>query len=158
MSSKKRTVRKNIHPYLNQRLYDRFKGYCWKMGVTESSVVEEALTRFLDEQGDMPLVLRKIDRQTRSIERMDRDVKALSEAFSVFVQVYFAHTPEIPEDEKQIAQHDARSRYLKFLDYVAEQISSGHTLVDDLVKDSVADPDELRRLIDKENRTRDPDA
>ncbi len=155
MSTKKRSVRKNIHPYLPERLYDRFKGYCSKMGVTESSVVEEALTRFLDEQGDMPLVLRKIDRQTRSIERIDRDVKALSEAFSVFVQIYFAHTPEIAAEDKAVAQHDARNRYVKFIDYVAEQISAGRTLVDDLVQDRIGDRDELRRLIEQESRNED---
>lgn len=152
MSTGKRAVRKNIHPYLSDKLYSRFKGYCKKMGVTESSVVEEALSQYLDEKGDMAVVLKKMNRQVRSLDRVNRDVKVLSEAFSVFVQLWFAHTPKVSEEDKDVAQHEAFVRYRKYLDFVGEQLGGGHTFIDDLTREEpLTDEEEMQRLIQEDS-------
>ena len=62
----------------------------------------------------------------------------MAEALSVFVKIWFAHTPRIPDSDKDHAQ-----RYEQFCDYVAKQVSGGHYFVDDLAEDSPISDEEL---------------
>jgi len=127
--------RKNIHPYLSPELMKSFKSYCNKNNVSQSSVVEAALQEYLDDNSDIRLLLRRLDRQSRHLDRIKRDVTVLSEAFGVFVQLWFAHTPRIGDTEKKSAEKEAWSRYSQFVDYVSNQITGGHRFINDLVQD-----------------------
>ncbi|KAA6230472.1 hypothetical protein [Chlorobium phaeovibrioides] len=140
------TKRKNIHPYLSPELYQRFKSYCKQKGVTESSVVESALTQYLDEKCDLALILKKLDRIGRGVNRVDNQVNISAEAFGLFLQYWFAHTPEIAEEEKSLANADAKRRYRSFIDYLTQRLGAGSRFTDELVKDFVVgDDDELRQ-------------
>jgi hypothetical protein len=72
----------------------------------------------------------------------------LSEAFGVFVQVWFAHTPTLDEEEKRSARRDAESRYRRFLEPVARRCSGGPRFLDDLPRQVVADDAELDPIVD----------
>lgn len=138
--------RQNIHPYLSDKTFKRFKKYCKASNATESSVAEEAIQRFLDDRYDVSLLLRRLDRQGRAMGRFNRDLGFLGQAFSVFVQIWFAHTPTIGADEKGAANAMAQKRYSDFLDYVARSLSSGDNFFDLLPNDVVADSEELLSL------------
>jgi hypothetical protein len=129
-----------IHPSLRRPLHERFKTYCAAKGVTESSVVEAALTDYLDGTGDATLLLKRLNRLGRSHERAQRDIEVLSEAFAVFVRIWSVHVPELADPSAPIV---ANKRYQAFLDTVRAQFTNGHRFVDDLVEEQVADPEEL---------------
>lgn len=133
--------RKNIHPYLSDDLMARFKKYCAATNATESSVVEEALQRFFDDRYDVQLLLRRLDRHGRSVDRINRDLDLFAQAFSVFVQVWFAHTPKLPDDARAAANSIAQKRYGDFLDYVARSFASGNKLFDLLTQDVTINSD-----------------
>jgi len=137
--------RKNIHPYLSPELMKNFKSYCNKNNVSQSSVVEAALQEYLDDNSDIRLLLRRLDRQGRHLDRLERDVAVLSEAFGVFVQLWFAHTPRLGDMERKSAEKEAWDRYSQFVDYVSNQITGGHRFINDLVQD-VEDGDENRNM------------
>jgi len=139
--------RKNIHPYLSPELMKNFKSYCNKNNVSQSSVVEAALQEYLDDNSDIRLLLRRLDRQGRHLDRLERDVTVLSEAFGVFVQLWFAHTPRLGDTERKSAEKEAWDRYSQFVDYVSSQITGGHRFINDLVQDVVGYQDELKQAV-----------
>jgi len=49
----------------------------------------------------------------------------MAEAFAVFVQLWFAFTPSIGENEKDAARREAWNQYQKFVEYVATQMEGG---------------------------------
>lgn len=142
--------RKNIHPYLSPELFQRFKSYCSKRNISQSSVVEAALQEYLDDNSDIRLLLRRLDRQGRHLDQVERDVTALAEAFSVFVQLWFAHTPRLGDEDKKGAEKEAWNRYSQFVEYVARQLGGGHRFINDLVEDVLGDEEELKKAVDGE--------
>lgn len=144
MSATRHTRR--IHPYLPPPLHARLVDHCATRGVTESAVVTEALTQYLDGLSDPALLYRRLDRVTRALDRADRDVGLLSQSFGMFVRVWLAHTPRIPKESRAAAVASAEGRYREFLDAVAARITSGKRFLDDLPQDQLADPDELAAI------------
>lgn len=135
---------RRIQPYLSHTLHKRFKQYvAAHPGASESSIAEAAISEFLDDSKDSTLLLRRLDRQARAIERLERDMGILMEAFSTYMQYWFAHTPEVAEAQKDAARLTSRKRYEDFVAYVADQFAGGHRFVDDLAQDTIADETEL---------------
>jgi len=137
------TKRKNIHPYLSPELHSRFTKYCNQRGVTATSVVEEALNQYLEEKDDTGSVLKQLQRQSRSIMKVDNQVGVLAEAFSLFLQFWFAHTPELQDEEKSAASLDAKRRYHDFVTFLVKRIGTGSRFSDEILKESL-DGFELR--------------
>lgn len=65
----------------------------------------------------------------------------------MYVQLGFAHTPRIGENEKDAVRQGVWNQYQKFIEYVATQMAGGHRFIDDLVKDTIADADELHQAV-----------
>ncbi len=128
--------RNRIRPYLSDTTYKRFKKYCKTNQKTESAVVEAALQDYLDQTSDVTLFYRRLDRHQRALDRMHRDLEILSEAFGVYTQAWFTHTPKMSDAEKSSAYHQGKSRYVQFVERVAKQYTGGHRFIDDLPKDA----------------------
>lgn len=143
-------MKNKIQPYITDDLHKRFKSFCASNGASISSVVEAALTEYLDDSKDFNLIMRRLDRNQRMLARLDRDFSMFSEAFGLFVRVYFAHTPGVAEDEKNSARTHAKKQYNDFVEHVAKMLSSGHRFIDDLIQDPIADNNELSTVL-KEN-------
>jgi hypothetical protein len=94
----------------------------------------------------MTLFLRRLDRLGRALARTQRDLELHSEAFAVFVKIWFAHTPSVAPDARKAAQTLAESRYRQFVDYVAQQFTGGRRFIDDLPRECLADEHELSAL------------
>lgn len=144
---KQKSLRQVIHPRLRKDIYDRLVAYCARKGATHTSVIESAVSEYLDDSSDTALIMRRLDRNSRALDRLRRDQELLSEFISVWVRMWFAHTPQIPDSEKDLAQKTASKRHEQLLDFVSKRFSSGHRLVNDLVTDSVAASEELARAV-----------
>jgi hypothetical protein len=132
-----------VQPYLDVAVAQRLAAFCAARGVTESGVVQAALVEYLDGTGDRTLLFRRLDRLGRANERTQRSVEVLSEAFGTWVKIWFAHTPQIPEDAKGPARCSAQARFKQFVTHVFEQFSGGKRFLDDLPHEDVADEEEL---------------
>jgi hypothetical protein len=66
--------------------------------------------------------------------------------FAIFVKIWFAQAPSLPEDARQTARANSEVRYRKWLEHVVEQFTGGHRLVDDLPAEPIADPPELAAI------------
>jgi hypothetical protein len=138
--------RVRLQSYVEPALADRVDRFCGAMGMSESALVKSALNQYLDGTSDAALVLRRLDRLGRATARNQRDLQLLSEAFAVYIRLWFAHTPNVPEDAKRGARMNAESRYQQFVQHVAEQFSGGRRFLDDLPHEPIADEAELTRL------------
>jgi len=147
-----RVLRKRLYPYVARELGDRLAQYCAAGALTESGVVEAALRQYLDRTSDATLLLRRLDRLGRAVARLERDLALQSEAFAVFVQIWFAHTPAMAADSRKKAQAADEERYEKYVNYVAEQYSGGHRFLDDLARETLADDEELAAAASESGR------
>jgi hypothetical protein len=138
--------RARLQSYVEPAFADRVSRYCLKMGVSESAIVRVSLDQYLSGTGDAKQVIRRLDRLGGIAKRIHRDLEILSHAFSVFVRVWFAHTPSVPDGAKPGARAEAESRYKQFVEYVAEEFNGGRRFVDDLPGETVASEAELEAI------------
>jgi len=127
-------TRQQIHPFLAPELRKRLVLYASKRGLSQSSVVETAITSHLDaEVTDRALILRRLDRLVRESTKHQRDSEILSQAFGVFVKLWFAQTPRLSNDAKPGAEQHSRRRYEQFTGHVATLVASGRAFADDFL-------------------------
>lgn len=128
-----RAGRQQLHPYIAQDVYERLKAYCARRGLADSSVVEVALRDHLDQSSETALIVRRLDRVDRRLSKFHRDLEMLCECFGVWVRLWFAHTPELPESAKSAAQVSARKRFDQFQEFVGKRLDAGERLSVDLL-------------------------
>lgn len=82
-------------------------------------------------------------------DRIERDLMVLAEVFGVFVQLWFAYTPRLGDEDRKGAEKEAWNRYSQFVEYVARQLAGGHLFVNDRVEDVVVKVEELRAQVER---------
>lgn len=148
--SEKKKVSKRIQPYISSTMARQLEAYCKARSLSAGSVVESALEEYFDDAKDIALLMRRIDRHDRKLGRLQRDMDAFLESFGVFVQLWFSHTPEVPEGQKASAKQQGYKRYQQYIDYVATQYAGGRRFIDELVED-LADFEELKQMEEENN-------
>jgi predicted DNA-binding protein len=138
-ASRPRVKRTQIHPRLPEDLGKRLRAFTTGKGASQGSVIQAALIKYLDDANDGTLIMRRLDRISRGVGRLHRDVRVVAEAFAVFVQLWLAHTPRISDSEKSRAERVALARFGQFTEHVAARIASGRSVISDLVRDDAGD-------------------
>jgi hypothetical protein len=87
--------------------------------------------------------MRRLDRLGRAGDRTQRDLELVAETLAMFIQMWLAHTPQIPDDAKTSARTSAHARFQQFVTRLAEKFSGGHRFIDDLPRECLADEAEL---------------
>lgn len=108
------------------------KKYCAANSCTEQALMTTALEQFMASTNDRALLMRRLDRMGLELQELLAANVSLGEAFSVFVQLWFGHNPEIPEARKEGVRRDASRRYRAFVQHVVRNIGDGRTLIGQL--------------------------
>jgi predicted transcriptional regulator len=140
---RERPKRAQVHPRLPEDLSKRLRTFAGGKGASQSSVIQLALTRYLDDANEAAVILRRVDRLARAVTRVHRDVVVVADALAVFVQIYLAHTPRIPDEGRAHAEEDALVRFDHFWKHVCAIAVSGRSVLDDIVRDEARDADAL---------------
>ena len=127
-------ARSQIHPRLSADLGKRLRTFAAGKGSSQNSVVQAALVKYLDDANDGTLIIRRLDRLSRAVGRVHRDVTVLADALAVYVQVWLAHTPRIPDSERAGAERVALARFAQFTEHVAARVASGKSVMADLAR------------------------
>lgn len=147
--------KERIHPYISGSLEQRLNDYVEKnkrSGATISTVCEAALQQYLDDNFDIAIILRRLDRHQNAIGRIKRDQDILLETFAVWMKMWLAQMPVIPDTEKNAARATAAARWEEITTFVAKRLNDGTTFVDDIVRDKPVSHEELaKHLEDEEN-------
>jgi hypothetical protein len=118
---------------LSVPLRARLAKYCAASGLSERTIVEDALHKYLDGTGDTALLLRRFDRVDDALARDHRGLELLSEAFGRYLRLWFgAHAPGSSEGGPHAAAHVAEQRYAQFARHLGDKFSEGHRFHDDL--------------------------
>jgi hypothetical protein len=98
-TTKVRRVR--VGTRLSVELRARLTKYCAASGISERTIIEDALRKHLDSKDETTLFLRRLDRIERALARDHRDLELLSEAFGRYIRLWFtAHAPNTTETGK----------------------------------------------------------
>ena len=113
------------HLYLDNDLTIQLEVLSAKPGSSKSAIVADALRQYLSRRGtrDLDEALKiRLDRQTRQIERVERDLQVVLETLALFIRYQFSVTAPLPEPDKAM-RAVAQERFQKFIDQVGRQIA-----------------------------------
>lgn len=125
-----------VHIYLGQDRH-RIKQEAQRRGVSMSQLMQAALIAFLDADHDKreALVLRRFDRLSRQMNKLDRDLSVLTETVALYIQYELAITPPIPVTDQAAARAQARVRFKHFIERVARRMADGKSLINEVVEE-----------------------
>ena len=130
---KRLSPRNTIHPRIPPELAVRLRGYRALTSASESAVVEAALRKHLDLDSDAERILRRFDRLTRKVARLQREVEVNAEFMAVWAQMWLATTPVLPASEKDQGRQAAAKRYEEMTAYVIKRLNGPKRLLTDIL-------------------------
>jgi hypothetical protein len=107
--------------------------------VSRSSIVEAAVTSFLSPDGadrTEAAVTRRLDRLSRQVQRLERDVAIGIETLALFVRFWLTVTPPLPADAQASAQVKGRERYENFVETLGRRLAKGQTLLREIPEEA----------------------
>jgi hypothetical protein len=114
--------------YLEPALMKALTEYAERRGKQKSLVAEAAIASFLSpdaaERQEGTLV-RRLDRITRQMERLERNVGISVETIALFVRFWLMATPSLPEQTQAAARAKGQERYESFLQALGRRLSKG---------------------------------
>jgi hypothetical protein len=109
--------------------------------VAATRIVETAVASFLSpDSADQTeaAITRRLDRLTRTMERLERDQQITGEAVALFIRFWLTATPPMPDDLREAAQAKGKERYASFVETLARRLAKGTTLSRELTRDVAA--------------------
>ena len=123
-----------LPPELSNRLAD----FASRKRVPQALVVEIALASYLSPDGSerMEAALgRRLDRLSRQMDRMERDLTISNEALALFVRFWLTAMPALPDTTEATAQAKGRERYEGYIEALVRRLAKGGTLAKELAQD-----------------------
>jgi hypothetical protein len=142
----RRIGRVRLQPYVPPELAQRLSAFCTASRASESAVVQAALGQYLDQTGDTTLLLRRLDRLGRAAARTQRDLELLSQAFALWLRLWFLQHPSMLHDAKPLARTNAETFYRQFVERLAQLFGGGKRFLDDLPREFLGDEAELSAI------------
>jgi len=141
--SKVRRVR--VCARLSVELRDKLARYSAASGISERTVIEDALQKHLGNESHTELLVRRLDLIKRDMARDHRDLELLSEAFGRYMRLWFvAHAPSAGEAGKAAPRAAGEVPYRQFAQHLGTQFKQGHRFVDDMPVDAFAGEDDVK--------------
>jgi hypothetical protein len=142
-TTKVRRVR--VGTRLSVELRTRLTKYCAASGISERTVIEDALCKYLHSADDTALLLRRFDRVERAQARDHRDLELLSAAFGRYMRLWFmTHAPPTADAGKAATRGAAETQYKQFAQHLGAQFTQGHRFIDDLPVEAFAGEDDVK--------------
>lgn len=123
--------KERLNIYFDPALGSELDALAARRKVSKSQIVEAALAAFLSPDGAdqrEAAIVRRLDRLTRAVERLERDVSIGNEAMALFVKFWLTTTPPLPDEMREAAQVSGKERYDGFVDALARRLAKGKML------------------------------
>jgi len=101
----------------------------------KSEIVRAAIASYLSPDGaeaGEAAVTRRLDRMSRQIERLERDVTISSEAIALYVKTWMKAVPQVAPDYELAAAALGRERYARFVEALGRRLALGKRLHDEV--------------------------
>jgi hypothetical protein len=126
-----------LPPDLVRDLEDRAR----RLRATKSEVVRAAIAGWLSADGSEQLesaLAKRLDRMSRSLERLERDLQIATEAQALFIRAWLTATPPVPEAVRGAYDAKGRERYEGFIDALGRRLAAGRSLRAEVLEDRPA--------------------
>lgn len=131
--------RLNIH--ISHQLSEKVDLIAKRPGVTKASIVEAALLGFFskeyDDQRDGALI-RRLDRLTRQIERLERNLGISTETLALFIRFFLTVTPPLPNTDQDAARALGKERFDYFITQLGRRLAGGKNMISDVLDEITA--------------------
>jgi predicted transcriptional regulator len=138
--------------YLEPDLMRALTEYADRRGKPKSLVAEAAIASFLSpdaaERQEAALA-RRLDRITRQLERLERDVGVSVETIALFIRFWLMATPSLPEQTQAAARAKGAERYEGFLQALGRRLAKGSGFIREVSLD-IGSPVSAQSENDKE--------
>jgi hypothetical protein len=123
-----------VAPDIARRLED----LAARRGVPQAAIMEAAIASHLSPDGAdrrEAAFVRRLDRLTRQMERLQRDTTINGEAIALFVRFWLSVTPQLPEQAQAAARAKGAERYAGFVDTLGRRLQQGKSLAREVSKE-----------------------
>lgn len=118
--------------YLEPKVYDDLRSYAGARRQPLSIMAEAAVAAFVDPEQKEAVTLRRLGKIERQIDRLARDSNITIEAFTVYVWLWLAANPPLPEQAAAAARASATDRYDQFMESLGQRLAGKKTMTDRL--------------------------
>lgn len=105
---------------------------------SKSEITQAALAAFLSPDGaevSEAAVVRRLDRISRELERIERDVTISNEALALLIKAWLTATPTLSAADQRVQNAKGQERYAGFLGALARRLSSGRLLRSEVLEE-----------------------
>ena len=138
-------MKERLSVYLDPAVMAQLAAYAARRNKSLSLVAEAAIASFLSPDGSDRLeaaVSRRLDRLSRQVERLERDLGISVEMLALFVRFWLTVTPPMPDSSQAAAQAKGRERFEGFVASLGRRLASGRSFVREVSEDIPAMPEE----------------
>ena len=132
------SAKSRLSVYLEPALLRRLETFADQNGKSKSLVAEAAVTAFLSPDAatrQETALLRRLDQQGRSIERLERNLGIAIEMLALFVRFWLTTTPAVPEAGQAAARAKGQQRYQGFVTALGRRLAKGSAFTREIVED-----------------------
>lgn len=131
-------MRNRMNVYFPPAMLTQIAELADRQKLSRSAIVEAAVASFLSPDGAdrrEAAFARRLDRLTRQVQRLERNVGISTEALALFVRFWLTVTPPLPTEVQASAQAKGRERYEGFIEALGRRIQKGQSLMDEIPED-----------------------
>lgn len=132
--------------YVQPALHAKVVALSRKPGLTQSSVIEDALKVYFSvsvhHERDAALIKRQED-MLRQLARIEREQNAVIEMADMLAYYHLVFAPPMTDSQKDAAKANARERLQEFRGTLAQRLAPGRKLLGEALADAVFSEDDF---------------
>lgn len=139
-------MRNRMNVYFPPELLKQISDLADRKNLSRSAIVEAAVVSFLSPDGvdrKEAAFARRLDRLSRQVQRLERDVGLSAETLALFVRFWLTITPPLPNEAQAAAQIKGRERFEGFVETLGRRLQKGQSFLreipDDIVREAPED-------------------
>lgn len=135
-------MRDRLNLTLPVEMIEKIRDLSERKNISRSAIVEAAVASFLspdDADRREAAFARRMDRLSRQIQRLERDLGVTAETVALFVRFWLTITPPLPSDAHAAAQVKGRERYEGFIETLGMRLQKGQSFLREIPDDVAGD-------------------
>lgn len=131
-------MRDRMNVYFPPEMLRQIADLADRKKLSRSAIVEAAVASFLSPDGAdkrEAAFARRLDRLSRQIQRLERDLGVTAETLALFVRFWLTITPPLPNDAQASAQAKGRERYEGFIETLGRRLQKGQSFLREIPDD-----------------------
>jgi hypothetical protein len=132
----------HLSVYLDDDLHAGLQEFAARRGKSLSIIAVAAIASFLSPDAaerQEAVLARRLDRLSRQVERIERDLGLDIEMLALFVRHWLAATPSVPDDAQAAARAKGQERYERFVEALGRRLAAGKLFSREVSFDRSAD-------------------